>query len=207
VPYLTGDGVDGVCDLSISFANEPFLRRAIMGQITELLRPENWEAFGSLSVDDTLALVHDALSTLSLICLPEELSMFVWARRNTTFNMSPHVTTKITGLTADFDTGQWDNGNQRVNIDADGLYVMQPMFSTPVVSRACIAIFYVNGAAAMTSHQSPDANYQALATQPMLFPLSAGDTVELYCRIFNDASIITVNGWIGYMLFRLGSIT
>lgn len=178
---------------------------ALRGQLIELTESWNWEQQGSATPGAMANLMLSAFQSLSIECLAELFPMFVEAYRTTNQTVSSGISTKVVGMSApEFDSGQWDDSNQRVNIDAPGVYVVMPRLSGYIVTQYLIAHIHVNGTPSLSLPRSGHAQAFPLAIEPVLLPLSDGDTVELYGQLWNGTLLSTHAGKLGLIVFRIG---
>lgn len=206
MPYLTGDTPADLCTLSIVVPDDAMIRRAIFGQFLELSELRNWEQFGSGTPSEVASAMFDALNTFSWCSAGGGVTMLVEAYRNQALFAQSTMPTKLTGLTfVTHNTGQWDAANERVVIDADGLYCVQVVMRGPANVSYLGAYVYVNSTAFIG-----DVWYKSsvtpLATPHFTLALLDGDIVEVYGLQQGDTFIYTNQGRLGFLIYRAGDL-
>jgi len=207
VPYLTGDEPDGECSVSIIIPNDARIRQALVGAISELSYPHMWESFGTLDPDATASILLSAMDSLTVECMGASIDMIVFAYRTTTQSLSAGVLTQLIDLTTvDFDTGQWDDANDRVVIDADGIYACAVWAAMPAPNLNLEVVIKVNDASFTGASYTASGNQFAKSSVPFLLPLTVDDTVSAWATATGAASIATQFGKLGLLIYRLGNL-
>lgn len=68
MPFLTPDSGNGWCQIRITIPDAYLLRLAVHGALHELTLPEFWEGYGSMTVDEVVAIMSTANDELEHAC-------------------------------------------------------------------------------------------------------------------------------------------
>lgn len=209
MPYLTGEPPDGACQVSITIPNDRAIRLAVRGALTELGFPWLWEAYGSVTPDDTAAAMLAAIQSLDFLCMTGGIDLLVMAHRTGTLGLGTNTYAKITGLSVvSYDSGQWDALNDRVVIDQDGLYLTQFVVGDSSTPAGISPAFYVNGSLVCELGFVENAARPGRLVPAIAWPLLDGDYVEMWCYASgSEIAAANFSAGLGLLVWRLGDLS
>lgn len=182
MPYLTPESLSGSSYGILTVPDDTLFRAAVWGVLTELIHPQNWETYGTVTAEDAAAAAAEMVDNLSFGATAPGGSFvpsFSHVQANAATSISGNTKIPFGVVVSDPD-GLWSVANQRFEIINDGYYLLYANVQVSNTPRGVYLYAYTTPGGYQGIGRADGDNLGAGCNGTLPLVLSAGDFVEIY---------------------------